>query len=489
MPAHFPELYRTALALHRRKKFRPLIVFTGDAGYASEISQCTSAGLEYVVSRGVYEAKLSVEQTAIKPDGEVTGSANEASGWRQRIKRLPLIGSLIIALRSLYLRCAVTRTAFIRLPWQIRRLYAFDEDAKNILRTTEPDAIVLPHVDLGGVLGCIAVESKRQKIPVIVIPYTWIFRDEIMKVLIGKAEYHTSGLINRWMSKKYPHWVFRDYFFLPPVKIAALEMSDLSTPNPWMADSIADMIALDSEVMLRSYLGDGVSAEKCRITGSAAQDILAPAASPAARAKTAAAFDVNPPFALSFLPPDQTPNQMAGFEFASYWEMLVCWIETATAHKSMRAVFSLHPRMKSLTAALAARFPQIEIFDGDACELIPHAKFCVGQFGGMMRYAMACAKPVLYYDVFAYDIGINEFTTMPSMVTVRNRAEFERTYARFADDALYVSSLEKSAVQHASKWGILDGCAVERIENLIATQLHAAGTLKTHPAVRSRANV
>ena len=303
-----------------------------------------------------------------------------------------------------------------------------------------------------------------------------------MKVYIGKPEYQTSGLINRWVAKKYPQWVFRDHLFLPPVNIVAMEWMGFPTSNPWMDDNIADIIALESEVMLRSYVADGVPAQKCRVTGSASHDILALARSRARGIDSAKACGSNKQdgegqFALSFLPPDQTPNQMAGFEFPSYWDMLLFWIETVTVHDTVPAIFSLHPRMKDFKSSLLARFPKLRMHDGDACELIPYAKFCAGQFGGMMRYAIACSKPVLYYDVFNYRISGDEFTSVSSVITVNGRTAFAETYARFATDKAYLSGLERDARVNASEWGTLDGRAVERIEALIADQC-----LQSNPA-------
>lgn len=465
----------------------PVMLFTGDAEYAYEFGLCQEAGLTYFVDRGAPKPKNSAEQEpATVSEGAITNltllRGDISSGMRQRIKRLPVIGALLMKARNIYLRCFVTKTAFIRLPWHINRMRELGRNARAILEIARPDVMVFPHINLGEILGCIAVEAKRHGIPVVVIPYTWIFRDEIMKALIGKPEYQTFGLINRWVSKRYPQWLFQGYFFLPPVKIIAIERSKYSTANPWMADSIADVIALDSEVVLRSYVGDGVPADKCTVTGSASHDILARAAFDTRISKAPMTIQTNRPnvdvpFALSFLPPDQTPNQMAGFEYSSYWEMLLYWIETAMAHDATPAIFSLHPRMKSLRSSLLAHFPKINIFAGDACELIPHAKFCVGQFGGMMRYAIACAKPVLYYDVFAYNIEKNEFTVTSSMVTVKGREAFAGAYARFATNRAFLSTLEENASVNAPKWGKLDGHAVERIEALLEAQCLQSNSL------------
>ncbi len=480
--AHFPEMYRTACGMLRSGKFVPVILFTGDEDFdfSDELALCEAAGLDFIVDSDAEKfGHIVKNKSTAGPAGSETGEAlfvsAAPSGIRHRLKHLPVLGPVLKKVRDVYTRCVVTKTAFICLPWHLSRLRRLRQSAKNILQRAQSDVVVVPHIETGRLLGCIAIEAKALGTPVVVIPYTWIFREEIMKVYIGKPEYQTSRLINRWVSRKYPQWLYKGYLFLPPVYIVALGWLGLPTANPWMEDDTADVIALESEVMLRSYVADGVAASKCRVTGSASHDILALVRSTAGASDSTAARgtgrqDDKSQFVLSFLPPDQTPNQMAGFEFASYWNMLLFWIATVTADDAIPAIFSLHPRMRNLKGSLLARFPKLRIYDGDACELIPHAKFCVGQFGGMMRYAIACAKPVLYYDVFDYRISGDEFTSVSSVITVNRRAAFAATYARFATDTAYFASLEKNARANASDWGKLDGRAVERIEALIASE-------------------
>lgn len=476
--ANFPEMYRTACGLLRSGRFVPVILFTGDADFEYELNLCRAAKLNHIIdpsakkSAHLFENK-SRAGLAVKEARQASFVGDAPPGIRQRLKRLPVLGPILKKVHNIYVRCVVTKTAFICLPWHLIRLQGLRQRARVILRTVQPDVVVVPYVELNRILGCIAIEAKQHGIPVVIIPYTWILREEIIKVLFGKPEYQACGLINRWVSKRYPQWHLRGYLCRPAVIIVAMEWLGFPTANPWMDDNIGDVIALESEVMLRSYVADGVPAHKCRITGSASHDILALAGSKTRDVDSSGTFEastpnIEVPFALSFLPPDQTGNQITGFEFPSYWDMLLFWIETATAHDTMPVIFSLHPRIKNLRSSMLARFPKLQIHDGDACELIPHARFCVEMFGGMMRYAIACAKPVLHYDVFNYRMNVNELASVPSVITVNGRTAFAETYARFSTDKAYLAGLERDARISAPDWGTLDGCAVERIEALIA---------------------
>lgn len=472
--AHFPELYRTAAAMSARQRLRPVLVFCGEDNYAEERRRCTSAGIESIDMLCGGRAGAETQERLVQPLA-VHGSAPPADGVgyfriRRGLKRLAAAVWVVRQVRRIF----VNKTSLLSLPLHLLQLWKLREEAKNLLRTTRPDALVLPHIDMGRMSGCVAYQAKRHGISVLVLPYTWIFREEISKAICTREEYSACTFIGARIARRYPHWTYGACLFLPPSMILGLEWLGMSTSHPWMADQMADCIAVDSELMLESYVLDGVEKAKCRITGSASHDILAHALNESDRTGQILA-DLGlsseqgriPAFALSFLPPDQTGNQMAGFEYASYLDMLRFWIETVTEQSEIPVVFSLHPRMNAIREVLASEYPRIAIYAGDACELIPRAVFCIGQFGGMLRFAVACGKPVLYYDVFHYHMSRNQFLSLPSVVEVREKGAFAETVRRFAGDRIYRSGLERAARTVNGTWGVLDGHAVDRIETLI----------------------
>lgn len=448
--------------MQRRGNFQPMILFTGDLDFAYEYALCEKVGLEhYIHATGSEELprKNVPNQITVVPERDAGPDASVFVTTKQRLKSLPALGPLVRMLYGFYVRCLITKSSLLSLPWHLIRLKKLSREARTILRRVRPDVIVSPNIQLGALLGFITIEAERFGIPTAVIPYAWILRAETLSILKAHQDHQVKGPIKRWVSRKYPQWNLHNYLCLPAVQILAMEWLRLPTAAPWMTDDIADFIALESDAMLRSYLEDGGSAQKCSVTGSATHDILARLVGKQNRGNG---------YILSFLPPDQTAHQLPGYEYQSYWDMLTFWIKTLLANDSLPVIFALHPRMKNLKHSLRNRFPNMNIVEGDSCEAIPDAKFCVGFSGGILRCAICCSKPILHYDVFNY--RMNEFASVPSVVTVNKRAAFVESYVRLSTDPDYLSTLEREARVIAREWGILDGCAVARIEKSITTR-------------------
>lgn len=455
-----------------------MLVFCGDDDYADERRRCGEASIEAVTARAALagDERLALVNRTVAAATEAPPASGVVFRVRQALKRWPVTRWLLRLARDIF----VTRISILSLPLHIARLQRLMREAENILGTARPEILVLPHIDLGGLSGCVALQAKWRGTPVFVIPYTWIFREEISKPICAKEEYSVRTFVGAWIAGRYPHWAYDACLYLPPPRILALEWLSLSTGNPWMADAMADAIAVDSEVMQESYVLDGVERTRCKVTGSASHDILASATANTGRARKilaglglAVADDV-PAFGLSFLPPDQTGNQMGGFEHASYLDMLRFWIATVTENSALPVVFSLHPRMSPLRGLLLSEFSDMAIYEGDACELIPASTYCVGQFGGMLRFALACAKPILYFDVFRYQMESNQFLSAASVVEVGEKSTFASAVRRMSGDQDYRASLEQAARAEAGRWGILDGKAVGRIEDLILEAIPGA---------------
>jgi hypothetical protein len=479
MRAHFPELYRTAAAMAGGCRIRPVLLFCGDDDYSDECRRCGEADIEAMTVHGSLasdERQVIVNRTVAAATEAPLATLGAVFRVRQALKRWPVAGWLLRLVRDIF----VTRISILSFPLHIARMQRLMREAEDILCANRPEAVVLPHIDLGGLSGCMALQAKRQGTPVFVLPYTWIFREEISKPICTKEEYSVRTFVGTCIARRYPHWTYEACLYLPPPRILALEWLGLSTGNPWMADAMADAIAVDSAIMQESYVLDGVERSRCKVTGSASHDILARANADAGRAREIlaglglAVTEGVPAFALSFLPPDQTGNQMGGFEYASYLDMLRFWIATVTENSELPVVFSLHPRMSPLRGLLLSEFPEMTIYEGDACELIPAATYCAGQFGGMLRFALACAKPVLYFDVYHYQMGSNQFLSAAAVVDVGEKGSFAGAVRRMSGDREYRSSLEQAAGAEAGRWGILDGKAVGRIEDLILEAIPGA---------------
>lgn len=459
--AHFPEMFRTASSILRNGKFDPILVFLGDEDFTDELNRCKRVGLRYISNL----VKEKEKTNSLNSESSIESPSIGGVGWKQRIKDMPFLGFLFKKILKMYVSIFVTKSSLFSFFWHLSVIRSRGFIAERIVEKIKPDVFIFPNIEIRGILGQIFWIARKLGIPTVVVPYAWIMRSELQSVVTGKSEYQVRGVLNRIISKLYPQWVFKNYLGATAVEILAMECFGLPTRNPWMSDDLADVLALESEAMFLSYTQDGVDPKKCYVTGSASHDIL-----------YASALDKNrkkEQYIVAFLPPDQTGNHLVGFEFSDYWEMICFFVGTLVSKSPNPVYFSIHPRMKYIRSALLTKFPDIKIYDGDACEIIPGAQFCIGTLSGILRYVLSCGKPLLYYDVFNYHMS--EYASVPSVITVNQKVDFENSAYRMSNDFEYFSQLNSIAKEYSSIWGKVDGHAMERIESLIYSKFLNTG--------------
>jgi len=289
------------------------------------------------------------------------------------------------------------------------------------------------------------------------LPYAWILRSEIVSVLKNKPRIFTKGLLNFLLKLIFPKYEHEGFLALSPVNVLSFELMKIQCANPWMPDVMADRIILESKAMLDSYISDGVSSKKCIILGSGSQDIL----------YANRTSELNSETVLAFIPPDQTSHQIKGFEFENYWDMIEFYVDSILSVFGKDTVFSIHPRMKFMISQLQKTFTDINIYLGDACELIPSTKLCIGSMSGILRYVLSGGKPLLYYDMFNYKIF--EFSASESVLVASSKREFIQYLIKMKTDNNFIQDLLIKSKRDAMYWGNIDGGSVGRIEKFLVT--------------------
>ncbi len=456
--AQFPEMYRTAVALRDEDGVDVSMLFLH--ALSLEISQAKLMGLEVNVASKRVNSEKDFPSSSIDFKSELSPTKGGfiVNSFKNALKNKP---NLFKWLRQNYIKYYVKRTSLIYFPWHVYSIYRMLSDARKIYKSIFADVIVVPFVDVLTISGGIVHVAKQAGKPVIVMPYSWITRKESHVALSQSVDNQAIGFLARFISKLWPHWIYEGLLFAPPVKILALWLLRVPTTNPWMMDSEADFIACESLAMQRSYESDGVLSDKCVVTGSSSLDLLA-------IQKAKRTFDFLSDFFLVFVPPDQTGNLIPGFDFSNYWEMLVFWVEGCVKMSSkITPIFSIHPRMRGqVEFRLREIWPEIKIYDGDACDLIPHAEFCVSELSGMMRHVLACDKPLLYYDVFKYKFNESDFFISNLFVKACTRQSFVDALEKLAIKS-HVMNLKLCNQSNREYWGRLDAGSMERFTTLL----------------------
>src|SRR5690606_21345106 len=75
--------------------------------------------------------------------------------------------------------------------------------------------------------------------------------------------------------------------------------------------------------------------------------------------------------------------------------------------------------------------------------------------------------PVIDHDIYGLDFGL--YKGNPDVVTVKTRQEFDAHIEEIRADKNYIAALQAGLQNRKSRYGMLDGRCVDRIEALVAS--------------------
>jgi len=97
-------------------------------------------------------------------------------------------------------------------------------------------------------------------------------------------------------------------------------------------------------------------------------------------------------------------------------------------------------------------------------DLIPLCDFYVASVSSTIRWAIACGKPVINYDVYRY--RYTDYLGLKGVLTIEEQDEFLDLLQRIATDSVYRNEIAEFQKIDAPRWGNLDGKAGQRIVGL-----------------------
>jgi hypothetical protein len=156
---------------------------------------------------------------------------------------------------------------------------------------------------------------------------------------------------------------------------------------------------------------------------------------------------------------------MADGEFDSFDALVRGWTAALSAVAGRFAVLVRpHPRL-TCRALLPLREAGIAIADEETSELIPLCDLYVAALSATIRWAIACARPVISFDVYQY--RYSDYRAVPGVVTVNNMQQFHHLLGDLADNPAKLTALASAQAEVAAEWGCLDGRSDERILGLV----------------------
>jgi hypothetical protein len=341
--------------------------------------------------------------------------------------------------------------------------------AQRVLGATAADLLILFEDHAEYATGIWINMADRMSVPSVILPYTIADQLEPAEAYDLNENYWPSkGIYNQLAEIAFPHWLYkhRDRWLLrrPGVRLMAAEALAVAPPTPWILNSSrATAIAVESKAMHEHYTAYEIPEAQLVTTGSVTDDLMYRALQQKDELRRSLQLDPGKPVLLCSLPPNQLAVPRPECQFSDFRSLVDFWLNELKRMAGWEIVVKLHPTMRPEDVAYVRTF-DIRISDLETTSLIPLCDVYNPSVSSTIRWALACGKPVLNYDVFVY--RYREFASEPAVLTVFDRDAFSGALRRLAQDNESLRDLTDKATGAAARWGMNDGRSMDRILGL-----------------------
>jgi hypothetical protein len=355
--------------------------------------------------------------------------------------------------------------------WEYVSLLHSLATARAVFEDVKPDLLILS-IDLSGYdTGAYVKVARKNGRRILLLSSIMSIGLDQAEVYYNDRNYHVCGMFRRLLARLFPKWVIRhrsrDIFRVPPGRILAMEVLRLSPPKPWLFNSSrADVINMESDAMLDYYCGAGMPMAQMVVTGSTADDVMVGVQAEIKARREALcrslALAADRPILLTALPPDflDQPGGRPECDFGDYESLADFWLKACASIAGCNVVVALHPSVHWSEAAKFERYGA-RVCALSTVELVPLCDIFVASISSTIRWAIACAKPVVNYDVYRY--RYTDFIGVDGVVTLEDREKFITALRRLISDPVFAADIRAKQQAVAPHWGRLDGRSGERM--------------------------
>jgi hypothetical protein len=357
------------------------------------------------------------------------------------------------------------------LPWAWREYHQLYAKVSRFLQEQQIDLLILAEENVGYATPIWTQAACAANVPVVIVPYTVADASEPAGAVKDIQVYQFNRWPNQIAGSLYPQWVYehegRKLLRLPAGQAIAMQMMGAAPPQPWiMNSSSADAIAVESDRMRRHYQRLGLPEGQLVETGALYDDVLAEGLQSADERREALyrelGLPAGRPLLLCALPPNPYPDQLGGF--ASYEDLLRFWVATLAAQRGWNLVLRLHPRMPRAQFAFLEEIGG-RITEEDTAHLVPLCDLYVASVSATIRWAIACGKPVVNYDV--YRLNYDDYKGLLGVITVSEKQAFVDIIQTLTDDPERLAAATAAQEAVREQWGCLDGQSRVRLLKLL----------------------
>jgi hypothetical protein len=351
-------------------------------------------------------------------------------------------------------------------------------DARALARIHSPDVVVLGGNNPGYTTPALIEGFKRSGVPTVIVSSTMSNGLEEAAIYAEDPRYHVTRWPARLAAAVFPKWCI-EYGGLrllrcPVGRVLALEALRIAPPRPWVFNSgYADAIAMESQAMVDYCVEAGLPRDNMVLTGSPSDDTMASVVADAPRLREELYAELGlpalRPMLLTALVPDflYLDGGRPLCDFQKYDALVEFWVRSLAAQSTFNVVVALHPSVK-IDAMRHIERRNIRIAPRRTAQLVPLCDLYVASVSSTIRWAIACGKPVINYDVYRF--RFTDFLQVPGVVATEEQDVFRALIKRFAEEREYLAQTAARQQAEAARWGSLEGKSLHRIvELLIAT--------------------
>ncbi len=448
--SYFPLLYRLAKLLKQSNQYEPIIYLMAYPTTLVHLSECENNDIAYILDSAV-----------------------------NRTSKTNILAKIIKFCWSLF--NILTRNQLLHLIKRIRSV-------RKLIKKNDIKLIVLAGDIIGhDTAAFIRAGHLQGKIASVITPFVMGSKLETIYSVMHNPDHSMDKWFNGLIGALFPKWVYqhgdKKLLRVPAGRVIALELLGMAPDLPWIIHSgHSDVIAVESEEMLRYCLEEGLPSDKLVLTGTIIHDDLAAGLKEIKEKRKLLYFSLgikeDKPLILTALP----PNMMYGYwrpdcDFASYEEMVHFWLTTLADLKEHNIIVSLHPSVIVAEMKYIEKYG-VKITQKKIVDLIPLCDFFVTAVSSTIQWAIACGKPVINYDVYRYRYA--DYLNVPGVLTFEEKEKYIEYINKLAYDKSFFETYAEKQKSCMNAWGNLDGRAGERLLNLISSlttknNVHTAG--------------
>ncbi len=461
------QMARWALAIKRHGRWEP-IVYIGADHIERHVAACREEGIVILSSNVLASRKFVGGDKAIQSQTILSNSWKMIFHYVHRglLRFLQVCRKGLFPLQVFYTIGEITR--------QLRIV-------RYLIRQNQVSALIISESSPAYGAPVYIQAAHQEHVPVVTVPVEKFTVHDYAEMYLSDSGLSLECPINRLIAGMYPAWVIehkgQKMVRVGPNLIFALERLGIRPPHPWqMVDNLEDIIAVDSQISLNHYIAEGVPAWRMKVVGNAEQDIIYNVQRDARGLKSSLLKSLgmphDRPMLLSALVQNHFLSGRPECDFQDYETMVEFWVRSLGMIDGYNVVINLHPSHSYNQDSHKWDYLEqwgVKICREDIATLIPLCDIYVAATSSTIPWAIACGKPVINYNVYRYRFSI--YRNMSGVIEVQEQMDFLKALKRLTSDPLYYSKVSTYQMANGPQWGLLDGKAVERLEDLLASQV------------------